>query len=845
MLKISKITVDGATISGEARYRVSYGRYPVFGWNVLSSKNDDRTLSACVSIRSLSGEIWNSGETSGDLSFLKYEGPELPSWEELYVTVRIKDIYGETAERTDWFYSFSEVPPVGWITAPGAAKRRPVTFSRTFSFTEIPSHIMVLYSGIGYASMYVNGMRVCNARLDPAFTDYSKRVGFIFVEGFENLLRAGDNEFSFVVADGWRNFDSPFIIGDMGFPRPPFDGINQLGALIVADFARQGRTVAGTDETWKWSYNNIIESSIYDGEKYDARLTDFSLCKAAKCEKPCEKYEIMQVPPVTRHEVYFPKDVFRSSVSDDTYIVDFGQNIAGVTRLKLPEDPEPGRTITLRFSEVLDEEFELYTAPLRKAKATDVYICRGGGSDGSFWQPEFTFHGFRYCSVSGYGDMFTGEKIEAVSLYTDLPEEGYFSCGSPFLNALHKACVQTEKSNIHSILTDCPQRDERMGWMNDATVRFEETPYNFDVSRIFPKIVDDICDTQDGNGTITDTAPFVIGARPADPVCSSFLIAGYEYFKRSGNVSFVSAHYDNWRRWEEYLLSRSDGYIAGYSYYGDWAAPAVSCVSGENAASKDTPGILMSTGYSYLNCIKLSAFAKVLGLTGDEGKWLNTARKIRAAFIDKWFDCSSGKVAGGSQGSQVFALKLGLIPDEYKDKAFSALTRSLSEAGNTFTTGNLNTRYLFDVLTEYGRADLAYDIIRNERYPGYGFMLENGATTIWERFELKKEPGMNSHNHPMYASVDMWFYRYVLGISQDETDLPESYRNYVVKPCFPEGLLSAQGKVGTALGTLSVRWKRTYGKTQLSVSVPFGMKCRIEAGNVKETVGSGDRVYEF
>ena len=432
------------------------------------------------------------------------------------------------------------------------------------------------------------------------------------------------------------------------------------------------------------------------------------------------------------------------------------------------------------------------------------------------------------------------DHIQSLS-YTDLDQTGDFRCGSSALNAIHKACVQTEKANIHSILTDCPQRDERMGWMNDATVRFEETPYNFEIDRIFPKVVDDMCDAQDEAGRITCTAPFVIGSRPADPVCSSFLVAGYEYFKRTLDVSFVSAHYDNWRRWEEYLLSRSKDYIVDYTYYGDWAAPMESCVSQEDARSSSTPGVLMSTGYSYFNCLRLAGFASLLGLTGDVGKWLNLSRCIRAAFLDKWYDPSTGKVATGSQGCQAFALWLGILPEEGREKAFSVLLSDVESRGYKFTTGNLTTRYLFDILTEYGEVDTAMRILLDESYPGYGFMLENGATTIWERFELKKDPGMNSHNHPMYASIDRWFYRYILGINNPS----ENDSEYTVHPYFPDGLLSAQGWFMTPAGKLCVRWKRTYGKTQLSVSVPFGVKCKIEAGDVNESVGSGEYVFEF
>ena len=849
MLKITEILLDGTPLKKTARYRLTSHCRPVFGWRVESDRTDNRTASFRITISSLKGQIWDS-YVQKNAETCRYSGPELPEFTELYVHLEIVDACGEKAEFDDWFYSFTKEPDSPWIKAEDTVKRRPVKFFKKLTLSGIPAHAMALYCGIGYSAFYINGVRVNNALLDPAFTDFSKRCEFVFEEGFEKLFRTGDNEIAFVVADGYRNFDSPFLIGELGFPRPRFDGDNMLSAELVLTDKYDNNIRILTGEDWQWSYTGTVSSSVYDGEIYDAREASGSEPNPVTlCEKPCEKAAIMTIPPVTKHEIYTPVDIFmtvkktgegRGATSTLTdYVIDFGQNIAGVVKLILPRDPEPGRTIEIRFSEVLDDDFDLYTAPLRKARATDVYICAGDGSDPDSWTPEFTYHGFRYCSVSGYGEVLTADKICAFAIYTDLDRTGDFRCGNPMLNAIHKACVQTEKANIHSILTDCPQRDERMGWMNDATVRFEETPYNFEISRIFPKVVRDICDAQDEAGRITCTAPFVIGCRPADPVCSSFLVAGAEYYRRTGDVSFISAHYDNWRRWEEYLLSRSDDYIVNYTYYGDWAGPAESCCSMEDARSVSVPGTLMSTGYSYFNCLRLAEFAQVLGLTGDVGKWLDLSREIRRAFLDKWYDPETGKVATGSQGCQAFALWLGILPDEDRPLAFSVLMSELEAHNYKLTTGNLTTRYLFDMLTEFGEVDAVIRILQDDAYPGYGFMLENGATTIWERFELKKDPGMNSHNHPMYASIDRWFYAYLLGI---RPALPGG-RDFVIHPYFPSGLLSAQGWFMTPFGKLSVRWKYTYGKRQLSVSVPFGVNCLIEAGGIKSRVGSGEYRY--
>ena len=272
-----------------------------------------------------------------------------------------------------------------------------------------------------------------------------------------------------------------------------------------------------------------------------------------------------------------------------------------------------------------------------------------------------------------------------------------------------------------------------------------------------------------------------------------------------------------------------------YSYYGDWAAPAYACEGEDGAISSVTPGILMSTGYSYYNCVLLRKFAELLGKDGDSLRYAELADQIREAFLQKWFDPESGRVASGSQACQVFSLWLGLVPEPHVAKAVDVLVRDLAANQYRITTGNLCTRYLFDVLTEYGHIDDAWELITREEYPSIGYMIQNEATTIWERFELKKNPGMNSHNHPMYGAVDYWFYAYLCGIRPDAP----GWKEFTVKPYFPSKLLSAHAQVETPLGPITVKWLKQYGKTQLYVSVPFGATARVDFDGKIQTVPCG------
>ena len=457
----------------------------------------------------------------------------------------------------------------------------------------------------------------------------------------------------------------------------------------------------------------------------------------------------------------------------------------------------------------------------------------------SLWTPDFTYHGFRYCQITGL-DYLEPEMIDACLIHTDLENRSSFTCGSPMVNAIQKALVMTERDNMHSILTDCPQRDERMAWMNDATVRFEETPYNFDASRIFPKILQDIKNEQRAEGQFTCCAPFIYGGLPADPVCSSYLVAAKEALMHYGELGAVDEFFDGMAAWEDYLLSRSPDGTVDYSYYGDWAAPAYACLSDEGAPSAVTPGVVMSTGYSYYNCKLLADFARRTGRSEAEAKYTEKAEYVRKAFLDKWFDPETGKVATGSMGCQAFALWLGILPNQCEAKAAEVMRNDLVEKNYKFTTGNLNTRYLMDMLTKHGYIEDAWKVITSDEYPSFGFMFQNEATTIWERFEMKKNPGMNSHNHPMYGAVGYWFYAYLGGIIPTEP----GFARVSIKPYFPEKLTSCHAVVDTVMGEISVRWSKRYGKLYLFIQTPFGVTADVDFDGRVTTVGAGYHVFE-
>lgn len=830
MLSVRSIIIDGITLRKDIRYRITDNVSPVIRWKL--TEGTVRTVQkACrVAILSENGIVWDSGRVETDCREMPVKCILHDKLEKYTVRVCIEDDLGEKSEKEEEFYVCTKKLDFPWISAGKQNPRSVIRFKKNVELKGAVKEAYAVFCGIGYSTLMIDGEYAQTALLDPAHSDYRKTC-YYAVENFtESLEEKKEFELCFEVAAGWRNIDSGFIQKNAGRD-PVFTGDDMLSAYIVIRYENGTEDSFTTDDSWYWdSSSHIVEANIYDGEKYDATFSSKKNNKVTVCEKPCEKSLLMKIPPIKAFRGYRPQGIW---TVNGNFIVDFGQNIAGIASIRIPAGLKKGTEITVQYSEELDEDGSVYRDILREAKATDIYV-----SDGKefVWTPRYTYHGFRYASVSGLS-VLTPDMITAVAVRTDIEKTGNFTCGNAILSKIHDICVKTEEANIHSILTDCPQRDERMQWLNDATVRFETFPNTFDISSMFEKVVCDVTDAQHEDGAITCTAPFVFGGLPADPVCSSYLVAANEMYKYSKNKTFLAKYIGNLEAWEKLLLSRSDDYIVNYSYYGDWAGPVASCVNDEFAVSASTPGILMSTGFSYYNCKLLSTLYAELDNTEKEAEFAALARKIRKAFLAKWY--SDGIVGTGSMACQAFALWLGILPKKDEKKAARILNDLVIKNNFKITTGNLCTRYMLEMLTKFGYVNTAYKIMTDETYPGFGYMLQNEATTVWERFELKKNPTMNSHCHPMYGSVDRWFYAYILGIQVDTY----GGSHVTIKPYMPDDLLSAQGNIETIYGTVFVKWSKRYGQTIVIVSIPSGMTCDIELFGEKKEISSGYYVF--
>ncbi len=846
MNRIRHISMNHTRLENGVRYRLT-DRTPVFSWAVEARHPDAGQQAYHLWVDDGALRLWDSGWVETSWQTCRYGGESLPVDRPLTVTVCVRDDRGEeSAPRTEVFYAADPAfSAPAWVAASADEAGRGVYFRKEFRLSGEVAYAALYVCGLGYHKVYLNGEEADTAVLDPLHSDYTKSCYYTVLPGLERLLTGEANCLAVTVGEGWRRAMGVCTV-DPNLDNVHFFGTPQLSAVLRVTYT-DGRTeTVETDDTWSWSHGPITENDLFNGETYEAAhtLPDWNRCgggagfaPVALAQAPGGVSRINTLPPITEQAPLTPRAVI--PLDGNTYLVDFGVNIAGVCRLRLPAELTAGQRISLVHTEMLGEDGRIFPDPNRSAAQTDTYVAAGDGRDLGEWQPRFTYHGFRYVEVTGYPFLSEAD-IRAIPLHTDVAADSSFTCGDPRVNAIQQAIVRTEKNNLHGLLTDCPQRDERMGWMNDATVRFEETPYNFHVGALFPKVIRDILDTQGEDGSITCTAPHVFGSRPADPVCSSFLLAGLQAMLFEGDEEIVATAYEGFKAWQACLTGHTEGDIVNYSYYGDWAGPEYACLQPEWPYSAVTPGDLMSTGYYYYNARLLARFAALLGRAEDEATYTADARRIREAMLARFWNGETGQVATGSQGCQAFALWLGILPGGGRSQAARRLHDDLVERDYRITTGNLCTRYLFDVLTEYGYIEDAWTLITRDAYPSIGYMLQNEATTVWERFELKKTPGMNSHNHPMYGAVGYWFYAYLAGIRP----VASGYDRVVIRPYFPEGLRSLTATVDTPKGKLTVRWVRRFGKRVLYVTVPFGVEATVVFAGREQTVGSGSRVFE-
>ena len=780
-----------------------------------------------------SGKVASSASTAVKFSEIPFQSRTRYYWKvKIWDGDGVESPWSETAyyetallDSSDWLS--------GWIGYVPGMPGRVLYFKGTQASDKEVAKARAYISGLGFYELHINGKKVGDCVLDPAQSNYSKHVYYRTYDITDNLVK-GANSFVVPVAPGW-----------LGTPR--------LRIQVEITYADGSQETMTSDRFRSVITGPLMYSTVFDGETYDARLENPDIYKpgvppglmnkqwawAHNTDDPVGEMVAQRVEPIRIVEEIVPKLV--AEPAEGSYVFDAGRNLAGWASIRT--SGPAGTEVRMRFAETLYDDGRVNQENLRNAKAEDTYILKGEGVE--TWEPAFTYHGFRYVQIDGLPSRPADGDVMIKVVRSDVETTGEFSCSNPLLNDIFRLVWNTEASNMHSVPTDCPQRDERMGWLNDMTARLESSMYNFDMSRFYPKFVTDITDTQDEHGTITCVAPFRFGMRPADPVSASYLILAEKCYEFYGDRQVIETNYDAMKKWTDYLLSRSENGILEYSYYGDWCPPRDYLMDPNGSGvSRDTPGALMSTGYLYYCSRLISKMAGLLGLDDDAAKYAGIADEVREAFNRRFWDEEAGGYGSNNQACNSFAIYLGMPSDEMRARALKNLVEDVKAHDYHLTTGNLCTKYLLEVLSEYGHEDVAYRIATQTTYPSWGFMLSKGATTIWERWEYLTGDAMNSHNHPMMGSIGSWFYKYLLGLVPDFDD--PGFSTFTVKPCYPDGLDYASGSLKTVKGKISVSWERKGRSVSLKLTVP-GNSTAVVYVPGKDTpveVGSGEHVFK-
>ncbi|MGB5872496.1 MAG: family 78 glycoside hydrolase catalytic domain [Bacteroidota bacterium] len=694
----------------------------------------------------------------------------------------------------------------------------------------------VLYaSALGLCDLYVNGSHVSDEYFTPGWTDYPRRVYYRTYD-VTDMLRSGENTWGAILADGWYS-------GYLGWAvqRDRYGSRTRLKAQIYVEYSDGSREVIGTGSDWRAFRGPLQEADFLMGETYDARVEGptgnvSGKAKGDLVDLGADIDPLLQAhpgPPVRKFAELPPQSI--TEPEKGAYVFDMGRNFAGVVRLKTRG--EPGQRIRLRFAERLNPDGTFYVQNLRGARAVDTYVCRGKGEE--VWEPRFTFHGFQYVEVTGLTSQPNMRTITGLAISSDTPVVGDFQCSEEMLNQLYSNVLWTQRANFIEVPTDCPQRDERLGWTGDAQVFIPAACLNTDVQAFFHKWLVDLTDSQRKDGQFPMVAPLIVADDDGGPAwADAGVICPWTIYKAYGDTSILGGHYEAMKRFVEFCRGRSTEELLPppeYHSFGDWLH-----------IQAETPTDVLYMAYFARSTQLLALTAEVLGKTEDAARYGELYQEIRAAFNSAYVS-ETGSVLGETQTAYALAISFGLLDDEDTYLAAERLVTNIEKRDWCLSTGFVGTLELMHALARIGRYDVAYRLLLNEKFPSWGHTIKNGATSIWERWDgWTPEKGfqsteMNSFAHYAFGAVYQWMAENIGGIKSDGA----GYRRILIAPEPGPTLSSARVSYRSVRGLIQSEWKKEQGRFFLNVDVPANTEATVHLPAVEGSVTeSGKPVAE-
>ncbi len=826
---------------------------PRLSWTLESSVRGQRQTAYQIvvaesldALRDDKGTLWDSGKIgSAQNIHCEYSGTQLRSGQRVYWKVRAWDKDDQATEwsapstwemgllkkddwRGQWIYDGKPLPE----EETGFYEDDPAPlFRKTFHLTGPVSRARLYISGLGYYQASLNGKIVGDRQLDPLWTRYDKRVFYSTYDVTQQLIE-GTNCLGVTLGNGWYNLLPLRMWGRRNLREHLPVGRPRFIAQLNIEYADGSRTAVVSDTTWKWAPGPILRNSIFLGEKYDARrevpgwdrpeFDDDAWTSAQKALEPGGILEATPLPPIRITKHLKPARV--TEPQPGVYIVDMGQNFAGWARFRFDE-PE-GTRIHIRYGELLYPNGTLnpmtsvcgqikgkptppdHPGPPGVAWQMDTYITGGVGQE--TYTPRFTFHAFRYVEIVGLSKPPTLDSIDGLRLNCDVRPVGSFECSNDLFNRIQEMCQWTFLSNVFGVQSDCPHR-ERLGYGGDLVVTSDAFLLNYDMAGFYAKAARDWHDSALEDGMLTDTAPYVgiqycgVGWAMAHPLLQAQL---YRYY---GDRRIVEEQYATSKRWLDLVQSRTKNFIVREGLHDH------ECLEGEKTAPMVTPLYRESARL-------LSRLASILGRTENAEEYERLAERIKAAYTNEFLSAGTGVVASGIQGVQAFALALDMLPDDERPAALKRLVHDIEDKHDGhLTTGIFGTNFMLNVLSREGQIETAYRVVNQRDFPGWGHMLAQGATTLWEHWKFSDNTF--SHNHPMFGSVSQWFYNWLGGIEPAPDAV--GFDRIQLHPRFVEGLEWVNCRINTVRGPLISNWRRTGGRIAWTVELPVGSTAEV------------------
>lgn len=774
--------------------------------------------------------LWDSGKVPSDqTTHVPYGGASLAPRTRYRWSVTVwdeQDSCGE--ERSSWFETGLMNEPLAgeWIGAahvpatgglPGVPLLR-----RGFVLTKPVCRARIYATALGVYELHLNGSRVGNACFTPGWTVYEKRLQYQCFD-VTHLLHEGENVVGALLGTGWYSGEiTGFFHGGAGAT----DRKTALRLMMVIEHPDAGASIITTNGEWRSTPSPLLYSDIYMGESYDARKEIDGWCTAATSDSRWSPVEVMAPqhgtlvaqhnPMVCRHEQLTPASV--RELTPGVWIVDFGQNIVGWVRLHV-HAALPGSTVRIRHGERLNPDGSLYTANLRRARATAEYVCRGGAQE--VWEPRFTFFGFQYIELTGYTGTPTRADLQGVVVHSAMEPSGDFTCSDRLVTKLYRNIVWGQRGNYLEAPTDCPQRDERLGWTGDAQVFCRTATYNFDIAPFFTKWLRDLGDSQYPDGRYPHVAPDIIrdGGAGASAWGDAAIICPWVMYSVYGDQQILREHYPAMQRWMSFQEHDGEGFIRNNAHFGDWLA-----------IDAPTSGKLIATAFFAHTADLMGRIAAVLEKEEERRHYRELFEHICSAFRRE-FITPAGRLVSETQTACLLALHFGLLEPDQHEVVLRNLIEDIRGRDMKLSCGFVGSPYLNLVLSANNRHDIAYHLLHQTQWPSWLYAVTQGATTIWERWNGWTtehgfaDPGMNSFNHYAYGAIGEWLFRTVAGI---DTLPGEGYKRMIIAPVPGGKLWYLRAQYRCLHGLIQVRWGIEHEqRLVLTITVPPNTTARI------------------